>query len=258
MPTPTNSRANSRQPTAASHGRGPSAPLTTGDRIVEIAADHLGEAYIFGARAPMGNPAWTGPWDCAEFASWCTCQASGLLYGTRPQDNPMTADAYTGFWAEQSRNDGARIDLDQAAGIAGAMLLRIPTNWRGGHIAISDGQGGTLEAHSTRRGVIRHTAGGRRWDCGVLVPGITFFDSDQPVTIAPTTGVLRVTVPMIRGRLVTKVQKRLAKLGFNPGTIDGIYGGQTAAAVVDFQLAEGLVADGEVGEATLKALKVRL
>lgn len=50
------------------------------------------------------------------------------------------------------------------------------------------------------------------------------------------------------------VQRRLHKLGFNPGPIDGIRGRMTTAAVKRFQESKGLVADGIVGPQTTKAL----
>jgi peptidoglycan hydrolase-like protein with peptidoglycan-binding domain len=40
------------------------------------------------------------------------------------------------------------------------------------------------------------------------------------------------------------------KKGFDPGPIDGGFGPKTQAAPVAFQLSEGLVADGEVGQIT--------
>jgi hypothetical protein len=43
------------------------------------------ERYVLGAFAPKDNANWTGPWDCAEFASWVTFQASGLLLGCHQQ-----------------------------------------------------------------------------------------------------------------------------------------------------------------------------
>jgi peptidoglycan hydrolase-like protein with peptidoglycan-binding domain len=55
-----------------------------------------------------------------------------------------------------------------------------------------------------------------------------------------------------------KIQERLARLGFNPGKPDGIFGGQTAAAVRDFQNKHGMTPDGEVGKDTLKALKIKM
>lgn len=50
------------------------------------------------------------------------------------------------------------------------------------------------------------------------------------------------------------VQKRLTKLGFNPGPIDGIRGRQTVRAVKRFQESKDLVADGIVGAITYRAL----
>ena len=222
--------------------------------VVELAARHLGEAYVWGARVPMANAGWRGPWDCAEFVSWCVFHATGVLYGTEPKD-PLLADAYTGWWEKQARADGAEVAVELAARTPGAVVLRIPASGRTGHIAISDGQGGTIEAHGQADGVSRHPISGRIWDTGVLVPGVTYFASESPVLVAPPSGsVLRVTSPLTRGPTVRAVQSALERKGFHPGALDGIYGPQTASAVRAFQVANGLVADGEAGPITLGAL----
>ena len=95
-------------------------------------------------------------------------QATEILYETRPRENPTLADAYTGYWAEQAKSDDTFISVEEAARIPGACVLRSPTSNRGGHIVVSDGLGGTIEAHSTNRGVIQHSLTNRRWDAGVL------------------------------------------------------------------------------------------
>jgi hypothetical protein len=230
----------------------------TGDAILRTAEAHLDEPYILGARAPMGNAKWKGPWDCAEFVSWCVFQTTGILFGTQPRSDAVLADAFTGFWFDQAREANATIPIETAVGIVGAILLRAPAPQAIGHIAFSDGTGGTVEAFNKNRGVIRSKAGGRRWDVGVLVPGVSYFQSDTPVLIEPPPSqVLRVTQPLMRGPLVRKVQRALADAGFNPGKVDGVYGPQVAHAVRDFQSTRDLVADGEVGPATLKALKIK-
>lgn len=228
----------------------------TATRITTIAKQHLNEPYVLGARAPLGNRDWTGPWDCAEFASWCLYQATGIIYGAKPGSSPMLADAYTGYWAEHAERDDARVSVEEAVRIPGAMLLRVPGTRRTGHIAISDGKGGTLEAHSSKRGVIAHTAGNRRWDCGVLVPGVEYHMNDEPVPVAKPEDVIRLTRILMRGPRVKKIQQRLQKLGYAPGRADGIYGPQTAHAVTRFQADSGLVSDGEAGPQTLAALKI--
>jgi putative chitinase len=56
------------------------------------------------------------------------------------------------------------------------------------------------------------------------------------------------------GPQVKRLQRRLKKLHFNPGLIDGDFGPATRAAVIAFQKSEGLLADGIVGPRTQAAL----
>jgi N-acetylmuramoyl-L-alanine amidase len=230
-----------------------------GERILDIAAEHVGENYIFGAFAPKNNANWRGPWDCAEFVSWCVYQASGILYGCNNNTfNPSVADAYTGYWARDVVGLGTAISITDAARRPGAALLRIPVTGRVGHIAISDGNGGTVEAHSRNRGVIRHVIAGRRWDRGVLVPGIQYHANAHTPVLGPAPTVFRVTSPFMRGNEIERIQEVLKAKGFDPGTIDGVFGPLTEAAVIAFQRTVGIVADGEVGPQTLEALELVL
>lgn len=59
-----------------------------------------------------------------------------------------------------------------------------------------------------------------------------------------------------RGDEVRQIQTRLKELGYNPGTIDGIYGKNTQNAVKSFQRDKGLSVDGIAGSQTLKALGI--
>jgi len=65
---------------------------------------------------------------------------------------------------------------------------------------------------------------------------------------------LAVTAPRQSGSDVWGLQTYLAKLGFSPGPVDGIYGLQTAEAVKEFQRRQHLKADGVVEPATWLAL----
>lgn len=227
-------------------------------QLLKLARRHVGEQYVLGALAPKDNARWAGPWDCAEFCSWCVYQLTHELFGCRPRGpgaDPDRADAFTGFWGEDAKRLGKVISVGQAAATPGAFLLRLPGSAIG-HVAISAGNGRTVEAHSTARGVIEGEAAGRRWDVGVLVPGIDVRMPAAPQPVAAAGIVLRVKTPRMTGRLVKDAQRALAAAGYNPGPIDGEYGSQTAAAVRAFQLRKGLAIDGEVGKLTAKALGV--
>lgn len=228
----------------------------TASDVFELAIDHVSEPFVFGARAPLSNANWKGPWDCAEFASWCLFQATGVLFGVEPRKNPVTADAFTGFWADQAFETNAIVPVEVAARTVGAFLVRKPAPARIGHIVISDGKGGTVEAHSSLRGVIRSTLAHRRWDMGVIVPNVIAHASPDLPPIEVALNTLRVQAPLLAAPIVKDVQRALNKAGFTAGRIDGVYGPQTAHAVRLFQSANNLVADGEVGPATFKALKI--
>ena len=57
-----------------------------------------------------------------------------------------------------------------------------------------------------------------------------------------------------KGADVKKLQNRLKELGFDPGIVDGDFGGGTAAALKAFQASEGLLPDGIAGKKTIEAL----
>lgn len=58
------------------------------------------------------------------------------------------------------------------------------------------------------------------------------------------------------GDVVTEIQTRLKSWGYYDGTVDGVYGFKTEAAVRYFQRKNGLNADGQAGSQTLAALGI--
>jgi len=228
--------------------------LARGTNLVDLAAKHIGEKYVLGVLVPKDNANWKGPWDCAEFASWCVFQASGRLYGCTNHDSgpAATADAYTGAWRDDSQQLGIVVSLSRAARTAGAVVLRYPQPGANGHIVISDGKGGTVEAMGSASGVRVSSLDGRRWDIGVLVPWIDYDEASTGATPTPPPPLLKLGDA---GDEVRDLQERLAAAGLSPGEIDGVFGPHTQAAVVAFQLQQGLVPDGEVGPQTRAALK---
>ena len=233
--------------------------MSTGRKLLNLAKKHIGEPYIFGALVPKDNANWKGPWDCAEFVSWCIYQTGRVLYGC--DDNaapPFRADAYTGHWARDALSLGRVISVEDAARTPGAAVLRVPLRNRIGHVVLSDGHGGTVEAHSKNRGVVEDTLDGRRWDMGLIIPGFEYAINDATVDVPSPPIIYRLTSPMMAGTIVKDIQRALKDRGFDPGVVDGFFGPKTEAAVVAFQLAKGLMVDGEVGPITAGALGVDL
>jgi hypothetical protein len=237
----------------------PALPFVTGEKVLQVASQHLGEKYVFGAFVPKDNPNWKGPWDCAEFASWSVFQATGILYGCEKDNgNPATADAFTGYWERDSRDLGHIISLDDAARTPGAAVLRFPQVSAAGHIVLSDGLGGTVEAHSPADGVVKLKLAERRWDTAILIPGVTY-SAGSPIPLAPPpTTIYRLTQPIMTGNTVKEIQDALLAKGFDPGIPDGKFGPHTNAAVVAFQLSQGMLPDGEVGPGTATKLGILL
>ena len=229
--------------------------MAQGTELVALAAQHIGEKYVFGVLVPKDNGKWKGPWDCAEFVSWCVFQASGRLYGCGRDDlgPAASADAYTGAWRDDSHRLGIVLSVPRAARTPGAAVLRYPQPGATGHIVFSDGKGGTIEAMGAAYGVRRGSLDARRWDIGVLVPWIDYDEARAGVPPVPPQTLLKLGDA---GGDVRELQQQLAAAGFFPGEIDGVFGPHTQAAVVAFQLQQGLVADGEVGPQTRGALKL--
>lgn len=83
-------------------------------------------------------------------------------------------------------------------------------------------------------------------------PNATATPAPQP-TITPNTGYKNLQMNS-RGDQVRRLQERLIELGYLNGEADGAFGRQTYNAVIAFQKANGLTADGVAGDATQTTL----
>jgi len=77
--------------------------------------------------------------------------------------------------------------------------------------------------------------------------------ADRSPGLTPGTGYHTPT----GSRRVRDLQRRLLRLGYRPGTRDGLYGPRTQAAVTAFQRKHGLQQDGSAGPETLALLRRR-
>jgi len=220
-----------------------------GKDILNKARPHVGEQYVFGASVSYRNANWKGPWDCAEFATWCVFQTYDFFFGC---DAAGTAgSAFTGQWRQDAQTRGRMIPAEEAIKTPGAFLLRFPGSGSQtiGHIVISVGDGSTIEAADSTHGVIAGTVFGRRWDTGVLLPDVEY-QQREPGTTEPS----RTQDLPNPDDHVKEIQLALREKGFDPGPIDGLFGEMTENAVAAFQASVGLIVDGEVGPNTDREL----
>ena len=82
-------------------------------------------------------------------------------------------------------------------------------------------------------------------------PSVAAPTTAAPLTPTPTPKSMRLG---FQGESVRTVQRKLKELGYYTGSVDGDFGAETEKAVKAFQKANGLSADGKVGEQTLKKL----
>ena len=68
------------------------------------------------------------------------------------------------------------------------------------------------------------------------------------------SGAVEETREFAGNNIVYDVQKKLKEIGYEPGSIDGIFGKKTATAVAEFQRDKDIPPTGKIDEATLKAL----
>lgn len=112
-----------------------------------------GKSYVFGAEVRMNDPS-PNAFDCSELIEWAAARA-----GVRVPDGSIN-----------QINAATPMSVDEAMRTPGALLFR-----RGdpNHIAISLGDGRTIEARGRRYGVGIFDASGRGWTRAGTIPGLS-------------------------------------------------------------------------------------
>lgn len=130
--------------------------MTTAIAFVEAALSQQGKPYVFGAEVRLNdlNPP---AFDCSELVQWAAARV-----GLSLPDGTMNQLPFC-----QQR--GTTISVAQALLVRGALLFRP------GHVAISLGDGTTIEARGAEYGVgVFEGAEHRPWFTGALVPGLRY------------------------------------------------------------------------------------
>lgn len=119
-------------------------------RFVAYALEQAGDRYIYGAEASGSDPD-PNAFDCSELVQWAAARA-GVAFVD---------------------GSAAQIAACRAISVAAAIDTRGALLYHPGHIAISLGNGKTIEAANSRVGVVSYSAAGR-FTRGGLIPGLTY------------------------------------------------------------------------------------
>lgn len=127
----------------------------TAAAFVAKALEMVGKPYVFGAEADLKDKS-PEAFDCSELVQWAAHQVGvNIPDGSHAQARWCT-DKLT------------RLSPGQAMLVRGGLLFRP------GHVAISLGDGRTIEARGKAYGVGAFHAEGRGWTAGALVPGMRY------------------------------------------------------------------------------------
>lgn len=134
----------------------------TAAAFVAKALEMVGKPYIFGAETDLKDPS-PRAFDCSELVQWAAAQAGvAIPDGARAQ------------WEFCDRHDADLASPLTAMRVRGALLFRVPRDGSQAHVAISLGDGRTVEARGHAYPVGIFSAEGRGWTAGALVPGMRY------------------------------------------------------------------------------------
>ncbi len=152
---------------------------TAADAFVEAAVAQRGDRYVFGAETVLDDPD-PAAFDCSELTQWAAAQA-----GVSIPDGAM-------YQYLDLKSQGQLLPVDEALHTRGALLFYfssepVPGGGRPStaHVAISLGDGQTIEARGTSYGV-NEFGGAGRFNYAGVVPGLGEV-MDEP-TVAGITG----------------------------------------------------------------------
>ena len=208
-----------------------------------------GDAYVFGHEASPRDPD-PDIFDCSELVEW-GCARLGVV--------PRMPD---GSWL-QVRHCGEHHTLTtvaRAEQTQGALLFKFHGDPFHGprpataHVAVSLGNGSTIEAKNHQAGVGRFPVAGRGWTHAALVPGMTYGPPPHdPADVHPAwPGRYLTQPPVMAGDDVRIWQGRMRERGWRIA-VDGKYGEASEQVCRQFQAQKGLQADGVVGPVTWRA-----
>ncbi|WP_261569923.1 NlpC/P60 family protein [Frankia gtarii] len=129
-------------------------------RFLHAALAQAGDQYVYGAEAELDDPD-PNAFDCSELTQWAAAQA-----GVQIPDG--AAAQY-----DELRTHGQEISVDDALRTPGALLFHADPNGYISHVAISLGDGRTIEARNSRAGVGVFDHRGDWLNRAAVLPGLS-------------------------------------------------------------------------------------
>lgn len=147
-------------------------------RFLEAALAQQGDRYVFNAHTDPNDPD-PDAFDCSELTEWAAAQV-----GIR-----LSEASYTQYLDMKAA--GTLISVEEAINTPGALLFKFPSEPQpgqprqdGSHVAISLGDGRTIEAMGTKYGV-RIAEAGNRFNYAALIPGMRYDDPPDTIDTSP-------------------------------------------------------------------------
>ncbi len=154
------------------------------DVFMSSATAQEGDPYVWAAVADPADPD-PDAFDCAELVAWAAARAG--------------VELPSGSWLQylELERQGALIPVEEAARTPGALLFRfssepVPGGDRpaGSHVAISMGDGRTIEAKGRAYGVVHDEVAGRDFEYAAVIPGISDAGGSWSAGLAIPTGTM--------------------------------------------------------------------
>lgn len=206
--------------------------------VVALAKERIGCKYVFGALGQIRNGQQV--FDCRGFTYWLLKQVSITIsnVGATTQYNT------TGDWVER----GLVKDMPN---LVCPVFKYKEDEKKMSHTGMHIGDGQIL--HCTSNGGVKYgSLSDRTWTHYAIPKGMY---TAEEIERARVRVLMRTLKNGCSGDDVKRLQEQLNNLGYKCGEADGVFGSKTKLAVMAFQSATGLKADGVVGDITRAALE---
>lgn len=135
------------------------------DTFLRVALAQAGDTYIYGYETKLNDPN-PHAFDCSELVQWSAHQAD------------VNVDDGAVYQYRQMQHAGTTMSVEEALHTRGALLFYFDSDPKStlpdkAHVAISLGDGRTIEARNPRKGVNIFTADNKRFNYAAYIPGLS-------------------------------------------------------------------------------------